>query len=190
MNSLLDFVAGVFSATAAACAAPGVSDEFDHLYAETVAEHYPPSIRDNWCIAKAICEIESRQRPDATSPAGAVGLCQVEPHVADSLRKQGRWDGELTDPADNILAHALIFTENWQIWTTDRSDECRLELTLASYNAGARNVIRAQHAAHEARCWEAIGDHLPAITGHHATETQHYVARFWATYRHLRGYGL
>ena len=71
------------------------------------------------------------------------------------------------------------------VWIAQRPAQCRLELAQASYNAGAGHVLKAQGLAGGARCWDGIAPQLHRVTGHHAQETIHYVARIGALRRQM-----
>jgi len=62
-------------------------------------------------VIAAVMAIESGGRPDAVSPAGAVGLMQVMP-VYHAHRAQ-KYGGPLTDPRVNVLVGAEILKENY-----------------------------------------------------------------------------
>ena len=73
---------------------------------------------------------ESRFRPDARSPKGAVGLLQVMPATAAILRL------DASDPAANVLAGARFLRA-----MLDRFGA--MDVALAAYNAGPAAVERA-----------------------------------------------
>jgi soluble lytic murein transglycosylase-like protein len=89
-------------------------------------------------LIAALMQTESAGDPEAVSHANAVGLLQVI-------------DGP-TDPAANVLVGTKMLAHNLRLFDED------LELALAAYNAGARNVLRykgvppfAETEAHIAR---------------------------------------
>ena len=173
------------------CDAPSVPSTFDRMFSAAARRHFPLELRDQWCVLKTICWIESRLNPDAASQVGAQGLCQVMPSTAGDLEKRGVWRGRLRIAKDNAEAAALVFAKYWRFWSTPRPGrECRLEVTLASYNAGPGNIAEAQAKAGGALCWERIRAHLREVTGRHARETIDYVSRFWEAWRQLRGHSL
>jgi soluble lytic murein transglycosylase-like protein len=78
----------------------------------------------------AVAETESGLRPDALSPAGALGLMQVLPSTAASLDLDG------SETSSNVLAGARylrLLLDRYQ--STD--------VALAAYNAGPTAVDRA-----------------------------------------------
>ena len=171
------------------CDAPGIPDQYDAIFERAAKRFNPPALKDNWCINKAICWIESNLNPEARSHAGAEGLCQVMPDTAAGLERRGTWRGKLRSAKDNAEASAQVIAENWRIWIFPRTDECRLELVLAGYNAGGQHVIDAQILSGGRPCWDGIQKFLRAVTGpEHSEETRAYVQRFWRAWRELKGY--
>jgi soluble lytic murein transglycosylase-like protein len=79
----------------------------------------------------AVAQGESSMRPDARSPAGAVGLMQLMPATAAEL------GFELHRPAANVMGGAVYLAG-----LLDRFDG-DLALALAAYNAGPGAVERA-----------------------------------------------
>ena len=93
----------------------------DYLY-EASATHSVP-----FALIKAICTAESAMNPAVVSKAGAIGLMQLMPGTARSL-KVDPWD-----PQQNIDGGANYIRKQ-----IDRFKS--YELALAAYNAGPGNV--------------------------------------------------
>ena len=167
------------------CQHPSVSSEFDRDLKKAARRHLPSDY--NWCLLKALCHVESRLDPNAKSPVGAGGLCQLMELTA---REYHITSGERFDAGRNSAGAARHLARLHAFWITNRTAECRWELMAASYNAGQGNVLRAQTASGGRRCWDLIGPYMHQITGDHSVETLAYVLRVWATYRLLMGYGL
>ena len=83
-------------------------------------------------LIRAVIRAESRFDPMAISRAGAMGLMQLMPRVAEELGNANPFD-----PRENIMAGARLLR---RLLDHHRGD---VSLTLASYNAGPRAV--AQH---------------------------------------------
>ena len=172
------------------CDATGIPSDFDAFFYKAAKRHLPLELRDNWCVVKTVCWIESRLNPEAVSPVGAEGLCQVMPATAADLEARGKWRGKLRSAKANAEASAIRLKQGWDFWIYKRTTECRSELMIAGYNAGEGNIEQAHILSGGKRCWEGIRPFLPEVTGHHARETINYVSRFWEAYRKMRGYGL
>jgi soluble lytic murein transglycosylase-like protein len=82
-------------------------------------------------LVHGVIEAESAWNPHAVSPAGAVGLMQLMPDTAVMFGVRNRFD-----IAENIRGGAAYLA-----WLEDRCGG-DLRLTLASYNAGSRRVLR------------------------------------------------
>jgi membrane-bound lytic murein transglycosylase F len=139
----------------------------------------------DWRWLRALCYQESRFQPRAVSPVGARGLCQFMPATwAEARRAIGVRD--VFDPAENAWASGWYVRRQLSIWTWRRTDYQRLELALASYNAGAGNVLAAQRECGGAITWDGIRPCLPAVTGHHSAETIGYVRNIRRWYRSMQ----
>jgi len=112
-----------------------------------------------------LAEVESSFNPEATSPAGAVGLFQLMPATARSLGLSIAGPDERRHPAKSARAAATYLGQLHR-----RFGDWRL--ALAAYNAGQGRVQRALDRF-KAKTFEEISPHLPA-------ETQFYVPKFEA----------
>jgi membrane-bound lytic murein transglycosylase F len=129
---------------------------------------------DDWKWYLAQCYQESRLKPEAISPAGAVGLCQLMPGAAADA---GLSSIERTNPEKNIRAGAFILRRNIRTWFPRPTRFDRLQLGWASYNAGAGNIIRSQAKCGGPSLWKGIAPCLYMVTGPaNAHETITYVA--------------
>lgn len=82
-------------------------------------------------LVDAIAYVESRYRPAAVSPAGAVGFMQIMPSTAAELGVK-----DLTDPRQNIEAGAAYLRAMLDAFDNN------IEHALAAYNAGPTAVRR------------------------------------------------
>ncbi|MCW5300017.1 lytic transglycosylase domain-containing protein [Herbaspirillum lusitanum] len=89
-------------------------------------------------LLKAIMAAESGFNPTAVSPKGAIGLMQIMPETAERYGVQGdrrkTIQQKLTDPKINIRLAARYLRDLQVLFPK------RLELAIASYNAGERAV--------------------------------------------------
>lgn len=160
---------------------------FDPLFALAAKRYLPAPYRDHWLLLKAQCIVESNLRPDAISPAGAQGICQVLRGTARDIERATGLRGSLRDAKHNISLAAAYMRQMLRFWSWDRDPWCRLALAWASYNAGAGNIAKAQVLSNMRMCWDGIAPFLPQVTGKHAAETQAYVYRIMITYLTLKG---
>ena len=169
------------------CQGTGVSSEYDSLYRAAVHKYYPPRFNDSkeWCYVKSQAVAESGQDPDAISPVGAMGVLQLMPSTFDEVAMRYGYNQDAYDARTNIMLGVAYMSTLFKIWYVDREKGCHREVTQASYNAGAGNIIKAQVKARGAPCWDAIGPKLPEVTGEHAKETQGYVSKIGKTHERL-----
>jgi cell wall-associated NlpC family hydrolase/soluble lytic murein transglycosylase-like protein len=81
-------------------------------------------------LLSAVAKAESGYRPDARSPAGALGLMQIMPGTARSLKVDPLSPTQAVDGAARLLSGYL------------KDNSGRVDLALASYNAGPGAVKR------------------------------------------------
>ena len=93
------------------------------------------------------------------------------------MQRRG-WEGSPFDPWLSSQVAALHMEMLARFWSAPRPDWCRLELQIASYNAGQGNILKAQELAGGAPCWDDIGPRLKDVTDRHAEETLAYVDRW------------
>jgi len=131
----------------------------------------------DWRLLKAQCYQESRLNPLAVSPVGAMGLCQFMPNTAREMQERHH---ELTDfwlPEVSIRAAGLYMARMNKFWSSPREPMDRYMLALASYNAGAGNIHKAQKKCDTPIPYAPIIACLPQVTGHHSKETIDYVQK-------------
>lgn len=113
----------------------------------------------------------------AVSPVGARGLAQF---MGGTWADMERYFGMDANPHSDLAIEwgALYQARMMAVWSgRPRPMTERWRLGLASYNAGAGNIIAAQAECDGARDWAQIETCLQRITGRHAAETRTYVAR-------------
>ena len=160
---------------AASLPAQDFDDQYDQWFREySIRYLYGLIPDDDWKWFKAQCYQESRLIPDAVSPAGAVGVCQLMKGAADDA---GLSPHERLDPRKNIQAGAYILRRNIRTWWPRETRFQRLQLGWAGYNSGAGNVIKAQQKCGGPPLWPSIAPCLHMVTGfNHSYETITYVA--------------
>lgn len=119
---------------------------------------------------------ESRWRPDARSPVGALGLAQFMPSTAAWM---GEVDAELRGPAPANPTWALRALVRYDLWLWQRiraDDGCeRMAFTLAAYNGGLGWVYKRQAASSTpGRCLGAACRINPGVSLASQRENEHY----------------
>ncbi len=128
-------------------------------------------------LVLAVMREESRFRPGAVSPAGAVGLMQVLPSTAQALDTSVR-TGQLTDPDTNLRLGTAYLAGRLRDFRGD------VILALVAYNAGPQAARRFQTLR--------AGDTDEFVEGIPYEETRAYVKRVlesYGVYRWLYGKG-
>ena len=134
----------------------------------------------SFLIAQAVQE--SRFNPTAVSPAGAVGIAQFMEPTAEQMAKELKpklalfkngFDRE--NPTQSIWAQVYYMNKLFKVWDLGRTDEERLKLAFASYNAGIKNILKAQKKSADKKFWNEIKLSLSSVTGKNSKETITYV---------------
>ena len=151
---------------------PQLAAQFKTAWAKYMPGHDPS-------IFIAQCYQESRFNPYAISPVGAQGICQFMPGTWRDMQKQLGITSDAFHPGNNIRAAAYYNSKLFAFWYAKRPYQDHINLMLASFNAGAGNMLNAQKACANGPIlpsrYQRIIECLPCITGHHAKETIDYV---------------
>lgn len=132
-----------------------------------------------WKFFKAQLLQESRLDPKAVSYVGASGLGQIMPKTWEELVKKLHFPVYATvwTPEYNIHASAYYQATRIKQWSSPRPINDRMNLGLASYNAGLGNILKAQKLCGGVNLYEDIIKCLKCVTGRHSKETITYVKR-------------
>ncbi len=136
----------------------------------------------NWRYFKSQAIAESGLKPKVRSKVGAVGLMQIMPATYREITKKHPYiKGSREHPRWNIAAGIYYDRQLWQTWKAERPFKDRLAFTFASFNAGKRNIIKAQQIASQnglnPNLWPSIVNTLPKVTGKRSGETIAYVKK-------------
>lgn len=135
---------------------------------------------EHWLIAQAVQE--SRFDNLATSPVGAKGIAQfmqaTANDVANDLKHLDLFKNGFNreDATQSIYAQVYYMNKLFKTWKWQRTDASRMQLALASYNAGAGNIIQAQKLSGSKKHWLEIKNYLGKVTGNNEKETVKYVS--------------
>lgn len=140
----------------------------------------------SWQWFKAMGIAESSLDPTAESPVGAMGIMQLMPRTSAQVAQELWLANNPFDPQINILMGIHYARKMWNIFQDEKGVE-RLCFMFGAYNAGARNIIRAQRLAAMTDIWDDIAAVLPQITKRHAKETIEYVERILAIRQEMIG---
>lgn len=136
----------------------------------------------DWRWLKALCWQESRFDPHAISPAGAMGISQFLVGTwHEQCQKMGLGSRSVFIPDDAIPVAAYYLRSLRNEWKWERPEWDRRRLTLASYNAGLGNILKAQARSGGMLHWLDIRIQLEWVTGEkNAHETNTYVDKIEA----------
>lgn len=162
------------------------ANEYYEIYTKAINEFWKHEtiiagvpVQD-WFIAQATQE--SRFNTKALSPVGALGIAQFMPLTAKDMAKKLKdhylfTDGfDRTDAQQSIFAQVFYMNSLFNVWKWKRSAFSRFQLSLASYNAGTGNILKAQKQSGNKKHWIQIKGHLKRVTGRHSKETIIYVS--------------
>ena len=127
---------------------PGMISPYDDLF-----KRHAKSLGWDWQLLAAVAYFESHFRPDVVAWSGAKGLMGIMPSTARALGF--RYD-EMGDPEKNIRA-GIECLRRFRNSFPSATEEERVKLTLASYNAGVGHINDAQRLAkkygHDPNVW-------------------------------------
>ena len=150
-----------------------MTNRFDHHFRLYAGIYFEGLVDWPWFKAQAF--VESGLNPLAVSPAGAQGIMQLMPKTAGEIAGKLWIENKPFDPRRNILFGIHYMHEMWMIWKKEKGIE-RLRFALASYNAGAGNIVKAQRLALQKDKWHSLALVLPQVTGtKYASQTIKYV---------------
>lgn len=161
---------------------------YEGLFKQAITQYWSSTPHD-WRLLSALAAAESSYRPDVVSYAGAIGLLQVLPSTYREIRQQGVPIGDNPkDPRDNVRAGSYYLRRLYRIFTDERrSEDDRLRVALASYNAGVGNLLKAQKRAVAKGkigvSFNELATELPLVTGSHAAGTVKYSNKIVRNYR-------
>jgi soluble lytic murein transglycosylase-like protein len=140
-----------------------------------------PSV--DWRLWKAQIKAESAFNPLAKSPVGAMGLSQIMPQTFKEIGLKSGIAGSAFDPEVNLMSGAWYMARMRNTFKAPRPEHEKHNFAMASYNAGAGNIIKAQKLAGNPPEWQPVADKLHLVTGKHAKETRDYVIKINRYYR-------
>ncbi len=174
---------------------PGMISPYDDLF-----KRYAPSLGWDWRLLASIAYFESRFHPNVVAWSGAKGLMGIMPSTARALGF--RYD-EMNDPEKNLRA-GIECLKRFRSSFPAASEEERIKLTLASYNAGVGHINDAQRLArkygHNPNVWAGnvaeyirlkaepkyYTDSVCRFGYLRGRETYHYVDAVLERYQHYR----
>ena len=144
------------------------SDEYDRHFRKYTKRYFGPHYDWHWFKSQAIAE--SNLKPSVKSHRGAVGVMQILPSTFAEIKELNPQFLKLEEPRWNIAAGIYYDRTLYRKWELP-SDQDRLYLAFASYNAGYVRMRRAfNRSPQPVESWEQVAPRAPV-------ETRGYVKR-------------
>lgn len=154
---------------------PFVNDTYDESIKKW-AEVYTP--QHPWYWNKAQLIAESGLNPNAVSSVGAMGLGQFMPKTWEQMERELGFYGSPFDVEYNIQASAYYMSTLIKQFKRPRPYEDVWKLSLASYNAGLGNILKAQSIGGNHLTYSPMALSLHKVTGKaNSKQTTDYVTR-------------
>ncbi|AJQ95549.1 putative soluble lytic transglycosylase fused to an ABC-type amino acid-binding protein [Gynuella sunshinyii YC6258] len=159
-----------------------VHNDYDDYFRKYTKRFFGPAF--DWHYFKAQAVAESNLNPEAKSYVGAQGIMQIMPRTYEEIKTKNQFiEGLATEPKWNIAAGIWYNQQHFEFWKKGRTLEERLKFMYGSYNAGRKNLLRAQRKAIDAGLnpliWQSMYQALPTVTGAHSKETLNYVEKIF-----------
>jgi len=142
------------------------SARYDGHFRKYAKHYFGPGVDWRWFKAQAI--VESRLKPKAHGPSGAVGLMQILPATFSEIRRENPHFRRINDPRWNIAAGIYYDRQLQREWLDVVKPAEALNFAFASYNAGPGRVRRAYKRAvkrgKQVLGWRQVAPHAPPLT--------------------------
>lgn len=159
-------------------AIPASLPSFDRIMIQSygeVVQRYSRQYGLDWRLVLAVMKAESGFSHDNESEKGATGLMQMMPVTSDEVSRLLDIQ-DMTHPSNNIRGGIYYLRKLYGMFA-GAEEKDRLELTLASYNAGVGRIYDAQVLAaylnDNPMRWEAVKEALPILSKRYYTLHQH-----------------
>lgn len=131
-----------------------------------------------WFKSQAIAE--SKLKADAKSWVGAKGLMQIMPKTFEDIKKRNPSFRHVFEPRWNIAAGIFYDRKMYNFWKEERPFLDKIGFAFASYNAGARNILKGQKRCKEEKknnCnrWSYVKLYGSKVKTWRHKETIHYI---------------
>jgi len=161
---------------------PGVTSrkwtsKYDQYFRKYTKRYFGAGFEWKWFKAQAIAE--SNLKANATSWVNAKGIMQLMPKTFHEIKKKNPSFVDINEPRWNIASGIYYDRQLYKKWRAERPFKDKISFTFASYNAGFRNIIKAQktaknHGLNE-NLWHNIKSVAPKVSGWRHKETVGYV---------------
>ena len=156
----------------------------------SVIRKYADQYGLDWRLVMAVIGQESGFDTSATSDKGAAGLMQITPSTQSEIANEWGVDSAHFDrPHENIRGGIYYLSKIYKSFDAELfSEEDRISLTLAAYNAGLGRVLDAQAMAEyvndDPNQWRCVRNALSLLSKKYSTLHRH----VWESPRPPNGY--
>jgi membrane-bound lytic murein transglycosylase MltF len=156
----------------------------------SVIQKYAEQYGIDWRLALAVIDHESGFDTSATSDKGASGLMQITPSTQSQIANEWGVDSAHFDrPYENIRGGIYYLSKIYRSFDAEQfSEEDRISLTLAAYNAGLGRVLDAQamaeYVSDDPNQWRCVRISLSLLSKKYTTLHRH----VWEASRPPNGY--
>jgi soluble lytic murein transglycosylase-like protein len=151
--------------------------KYDQYFSKYTKRFFGAGFDWKWFKAQAIAE--SNLRHDARSWVNAKGIMQIMPKTFHEIKKKNPSFVDINEPRWNIAAGIYYDNQLYRKWKAERPFEDKMSFTFASYNAGFRNIVKAQKVCKKSRLnenlWHNIKSVASKVRGWRHRETLGYV---------------
>ena len=151
--------------------------KYDQYFRKYTKRYFGAGFEWRWFKAQAIAE--SNLKADAKSWVNAKGIMQLMPKTFHEIKKKNPSFVDINEPRWNIAAGIYYDSQLYRKWKARRPFKDKISFTFASYNAGFRNIVKAQKTAKEdglnENLWHNIRSVAPKVRGWRHKETVGYV---------------
>jgi membrane-bound lytic murein transglycosylase MltF len=153
--------------------------KYDPYFSKYTKRFFGAGFDWKWFKAQAIAESNLRQ--DSSSWINAKGIMQIMPKTFHEIKKENPSFVDINEPRWNIAAGIYYDRQLFRKWKAKRPLNDKMNFTFASYNAGFRNIVKAQkvckkHGLNE-NLWHSIKRIAPRVRGWRHEETLGYVEK-------------
>jgi len=155
------------------------TSKYDRYFRKYTKRYFGAGFNWKWFKAQAIAE--SNLKHNAKSWVNAKGIMQIMPKTFHEIKKKNPSFVDINEPRWNIAAGIYYDRQLYQKWKARRPFRDKISFTFASYNAGFRNIVKAQkvckkHGLNE-NLWHNIKSVAPKVGGWRHRETLGYIEK-------------
>ncbi len=153
------------------------TNKYDQYFKKYTKRYFGAGFEWKWFKALAIAE--SNLKANAKSWVNAKGIMQLMPKTFHEIKKKNPSFVDINEPRWNIAAGIYYDCHLFKKWRAKRPFKDKISFTLASYNAGFRNIVKAQKTAKKRglneNLWHNIKSVASKVSGWRHKETVGYV---------------